>query len=101
MDETRRRRLSIAKELATWGSAMPALMARIGAAQKMPGIPGRQKLDLEVLARRITRAFNAIGETPDAGVDDSSLYDQLIENTDRLRQLIVATNAALDRIVKR
>jgi hypothetical protein len=56
---------------------------------------------LEVLARRITRAFNAIGETPDAGVDDSSLYDQLIENTDRLRQLIVATNAALDRIVKR
>jgi hypothetical protein len=100
MNETRRRRLSIAKELATWGSAMPALMARVGAAQKMPSLSGRQKLDLEVLARRITRAFRAIGETPDAGADDAILYDQLIENTDRLRELIAATNAALDRIVK-
>jgi hypothetical protein len=64
-------------------------------------VPGRQKLDMEVLARRITRAFNAIGERPDACADEASLYDQLIENTDRLRELITATNAALDTIVAR
>jgi len=66
----------------------------------MPTLPGRQKLDLEVLARRITRGFNAIGETPAPEVDDATLYDRLIENRDRLRELIDATNAALDRIVK-
>ena len=82
MDETRRRRLSIAKELATWDTAMPALMTRIGKALKTPSVPGRQKLDLEVLARRITRASNAIGELPDADADDATLYDQLIEDTD-------------------
>jgi hypothetical protein len=54
MDEERRRRLSIARELTTWGTAMPALMARIAQALKMPSLPGRQKLDLETLARRIT-----------------------------------------------
>jgi hypothetical protein len=67
----------------------------------MRRLPGRQKLDLEVFARRITRAFDAIGETPDAGADDALLYHQLIENTDRLRELIAATNAALDRIGNR
>jgi hypothetical protein len=99
MDESRRR-LAIAQELATWGTEMPALMTRIGEALKMPSLPGRQKLDLEVLARRITRTFRAIGETPPAETDEATLYDQLIENTDRLRELIPATNAALDRIGK-
>ena len=99
MDETRRRRFSIARELATWGSAMPALMTRISEALKIPTLPGRQKL--EVMARRLNRAFMAIGETPDPDANDAILYEQLIENTDRLRELTAETNAALDRIVKR
>ena len=99
MDEERRRRLSIARELTIWGVVMPELMARIARALKMPSLPGRQKLDLEALARRITTSFNAIGETPDAEASDAALYDQLIENTDRLRELIAAANAALDRLV--
>ena len=70
VDETRRRRLSIVRELPTWGVAMPSLMARIASALKMSGLPGRQKLDFEVMARRITIAFNAIGETPDAEAGD-------------------------------
>jgi hypothetical protein len=100
MNRSRYRRLSIARELATWGTEMPALMARSDKALKMANLPGRQKLDLEVLSRRITRSFDQIGETPDAEADDAALYDQLIENTDRLRELIAATNAALDRVVK-
>ena len=75
MDETQRRRLSIARELVTWGTDMPALMARISAALKIPTLSGRQKLDFEVVARRITTAFNAIGETPDGEADEVMLYN--------------------------
>jgi hypothetical protein len=56
-------------------------------------------LSTENSRRRITTSFNAIGETPNAEASDTTLYDQLIENTDRLRQLIAAANAALDRAV--
>jgi hypothetical protein len=37
----------------------------------------------------------------DADTNDATLYDRLIENTDRLRDLFAATNAALDRFVGR
>jgi hypothetical protein len=77
---------------------MPALMARIAEALKMPSLPGRQKLDFEVMARRITTSFNSIGEAVDA--NDGTLYDRLVESTDRLRELIAAANAALDPLVK-
>jgi hypothetical protein len=73
-------------------------MARIAEALEMPGLPGRQKLDFEVMARRITTSFNAIGETADA--NDGTSYDRLIETADRLRELISAANAALDPLVK-
>jgi hypothetical protein len=98
MDENQRRKLSIAKELATWGEAMPALLARIAQVLKMTSLPGRQKLNFEVWARQITAAFKAIGETADAEATDEFLYEQLIERTDRLRDLIEAANAALDRL---
>jgi hypothetical protein len=101
MDETQQRRLSIAREIVTWGEEMPALLARIAEALKTPGLPGRQKLEFEVWARRITASFKAIGEPPDNDGADATLYDQLIENTDRLRELIAAVNAALDAQMKR
>jgi hypothetical protein len=62
----------------------------------MLALSSRRKVDLEVMARRITTAFNAIGETPDAEASDGTPYEQLIENTDRLREVIAAANAALD-----
>jgi hypothetical protein len=37
----------------------------------MPSLSGRQKLDFEAVARRITTSFNAIGETPDAEASDA------------------------------
>ena len=100
MDETQRRKLSIARELATWGTDLPALMARIAAALKIPTLPGRQKLDFEVMARQITSAFHAIGEPPDPEASDAALYAQLLDRTDRLRELIAAANAALDGLAK-
>jgi hypothetical protein len=44
----------------------------------------------------MTMLFNALGETPDSEATDEVLYDRLIENTDRLRDLIAGTNAVLD-----
>jgi hypothetical protein len=100
MNETQQRKLAIARELVTWGTDMPALMTRIAAALKNPNLPGRQKLDFEVMARQITTAFHAIGETPDAEASEEALYVQLLDRTDRLRELIAGTNAALDALVK-
>jgi hypothetical protein len=100
MDETRQRKLSIARELATWGTTLPVLLERIVATLKLPSLPGRQKLELEVMARQITTAFHAIGETPDPDASEEVLYAQLLDRTDRLRALITAANAALDRLSK-
>jgi hypothetical protein len=100
MDESNRRRLSIAKELVTWGIAMPSLLAGISEALKRTSLTGRQKLDFEVMARRITTSFNAIGETPDDKTADAALYEQFIENTDCLREQIAAAKAALVRVAK-
>jgi hypothetical protein len=100
MDETRRRRLSIARELVTWGVAMPVLLARLAEASKRATLPARLQIEFEAMARRITTQFNAIGEAPEADSADETAYDQLIENTDRLRELMGVANAALDLLLK-
>jgi hypothetical protein len=101
MDENYRRRLSIANELVTWGVAMPSLLARISEAIRITSLTGRQKLDFEVMARRITTSFNAIGEMPNDEGRDATQYEQLIENTDNLREEIATAKAALVRVAKR
>jgi hypothetical protein len=100
MEETQHRRVLIARELVTWGADIPALFARIAAALKMASLPGRQKLELEVLARRITASFKAIGEATDDDATDAANYAQLIERTDRLRELIATANEALVASIK-
>src|ERR1700690_1338781 len=99
MDETQRRRVSIAREIVTWGADLPALLARIAVALKMPSLPRRQKLDLEVLARRMISTFKAIGEAADSEASDEASYAQLIERSDCLRELIAAANTALVGLV--
>ena len=101
MDETHHRRLSIAKELLTWGIAMPSLLAGISEALKRSNLTGRQKLDFEIMARRITTSFNAIGETPEDKALDATQYERFIENTDSLREQIAAAKVALVRMAKR
>jgi hypothetical protein len=96
MDENRRRRVAIAKELVSWGVDLPAIQTRIKAISIRLDVSGRLKLDLESKARQMTMLFNTIGEIPDSEVKDEALYDRLIANTDRLRDLIVGTNASLD-----
>jgi hypothetical protein len=101
MDENHRRPLSIAKELLTWGIAIPTLMTGISEALKRPSLTGRQKLDFEIMARRITTSFNAIGKTSEDKALDATLYERLIENTDSLREQLATAKATLVRMAKR
>jgi hypothetical protein len=100
MDKGMRPRLKIAKQVAAWGTELPALRVRIASALAKPSVPGRLKIELEVMARRITMLFNAIGQIPGPDEADAILYDRLIKRMNRLRELIAATNATLDGIGK-
>jgi hypothetical protein len=100
MDETRHRRQSIAKEVSSWGIELPLLRSRIAAALAKASVTGKQKIDLEVIARRITMLFNAIGEMPGADEADAVIYDRLVQRTDRLRELIGAVNASLEDVAR-
>jgi hypothetical protein len=100
MDESKHRKLSIWNEIATWGTELPALLARILVAAKRADLPGRQKLQLEIIARRINMLFNGIGQTPPSEADDGALLEQLIQDTEMLRELITVANVTLDGLAK-
>jgi hypothetical protein len=98
MTTSRSHRLSVARELATWGAELPALRVRIAEALAKSSVPGRQKIELESMARGITMLFNAIGEMPGPDEADAIVYDRLLKRTDRLRELIATLTAALDGV---
>jgi hypothetical protein len=75
---------------------LPTIQTRIKEISIRLDISGRLKLDLESKARKLTMLFNSIGKIPDSEANEEVLYDRLIDNTDRLRDLIVGTNASLD-----
>jgi hypothetical protein len=102
MDETGRRRISLASEVALWSVELRTVLGGIHAASKRVDLPGRQKLDLEVTGRRINSLFKAIAKAiPDADErEDDALLEEFIQNTDRLRELITSANVALDTISK-
>ena len=58
---------------------MPNFLSRLAAASKNPSLPGR--------------------ETADANTANPELYDRLIKNTDRLRELIATAKAALELVL--
>jgi hypothetical protein len=49
MDKGRSQRLKIARQVAAWGTEIPALRVRIAGAVAKPSVPGRQKIELEVM----------------------------------------------------
>src|SRR5882672_5210428 len=100
MGKGRSPRLKIARQVAAWDTELPALRVRIAGALAKLSVPGRLKIELEVMARRITMLFNAIGEMPGPDEAEAILYNRLIKRMDRLRELITAANATLDGIGK-
>jgi hypothetical protein len=96
MSENMRRRLSIAKELATWADAIPALLRKIDVVLELSYLTETQTLDIELISVRVGMVFMSIRKATDT--DES--YDRLIASTDRLREEIVAADAALDSLLK-
>jgi hypothetical protein len=79
---------------------MPSLLARISEALQMASLSGHQKLEFEIMARKITASFNAIGDAPRDGANNESNYAQLIERTNNLREQISTAKEALVRAAK-
>jgi hypothetical protein len=61
-------------------------------------VPDRLKIELEVMARRITMLLNAIREMARPDDADVILYERLVKRTDGLCELIAAIESTLDGI---
>ncbi len=97
MDETSRR-LQIASDLFGWVAGIPRLLVRIGEVSEMPSLTEAQKLDLDMMAKRITDLYARVSDMADAEEDDKVLYEKLIASTDRLREEIAIANVILDKL---
>ena len=95
MDQTRRRQLSIARELRTWGPAVPRLLTKINEVVKLPQMTAAQTAGIEAIAELVRTLLLSIREAVDS--DD---YDRLIAATDRLREEVVKADETLDRLLK-
>jgi hypothetical protein len=97
MDETTRRRVSIANELMTWAYATPRLMRRIDSVVCLQEIGPSQAHEAESIGKRIALLFTAIHEAIKA--DDTS-YGRLTASMDRLLEELSAADATLDRLLR-
>jgi phage terminase Nu1 subunit (DNA packaging protein) len=95
MDETRRRRLSIARELAAWVGAIPRLLRKIDEVLKLPHVTEAQAVDIDSIKELIRTLILSIREA----VDDEDL-NRLSASIDRLREKISAADRTLDRLLK-
>jgi hypothetical protein len=95
MDETRRRRFSIARELATWAGAIPRLLKKIDEVLKLPHVTEVQAVDIDSIKELVRTLILSIREA----VDDEDL-NRLSASIDRLREEISAADRTLDRLLK-
>ena len=92
MDEASRF-VKIAAEIFTWGSALPALLRRIGEATKTPSISDADKMMLAAISKRIGDLFRRVEKALDAGNTNN-----LATIADELRDEVVKANVILDRL---
>jgi hypothetical protein len=83
MDETTRR-LQIGLDLLTWAAEIPKLLSRIGEVSEMPSLTEAQKLDLELMMKRIVDRFTKASEMADAEQDNEALYESIDSEHRRL-----------------
>jgi hypothetical protein len=94
MDESNRRRLSIARELMTWADALPRLLSKIDKVLKMSEVSEAQATEIASMTELVGSVFLGIREAVDS--DD---YDRLLASVERLREEILTANAILDRLL--
>ena len=92
MDDARRQRLSLARELITWGKNLPRLIKRIDDALELPNLSLVQENDMQSMAEGLLYSFRA-------AADDN--YGHLLAATDRLREEITAAEATLHQLLER
>ena len=97
MDDARRQRLSLARELITWGKNLPRLIKRIDDALELPNLSLVQENDMQSMAEGLLYSFRAVGRIVQA--DDN--YGHLVAATDRLREEITAAEATLHQLLER
>jgi hypothetical protein len=95
MDENQRPRLSIAKELMTWGDALSRILAKIDQMLQSPNITVAQATDVESISDHVGIVIQGIKEA--VRTND---YDRLIASVDRLREEIATAEASLDRMLR-
>src|ERR1700728_1235045 len=93
MDETSRRRGSIASELMTWAYATPRLMRRIDSVVCLQEISPSPAREAESIGQRIALLSTAIHDPIEA---DGESYERLTASMDRLREELSAADTTLD-----
>jgi hypothetical protein len=94
MDESKRRRLSIARELKTWAGDLPRVLSKIDRVLKLSYITEAQAADIESIAELVRTVLLELREAVEA--DD---YDRMIASVDRLHEGITTADATLDRLL--
>jgi hypothetical protein len=95
MDENQQRWLFVARELMTWGAALPRILAKIDEMLQSPNITVAQATDVESISDHVGIVIQGIREA--VRTND---YDRLIASVDRLREEIAAGDMMLDRMLK-
>jgi hypothetical protein len=93
-DSSCRRRL-IVKEPTTWAYAWPDLIRRIDNALRLPRLTNDEKLNLEPMSDQIAGQFRWVQQV----VETEESCEHLIASMERLREVIDASEAILDRLL--
>jgi hypothetical protein len=91
------RPLQIGRDLMRLTKEIPALLTRIDEASKM--VSEAQRIDLELMGKRIVDRYTKIAEMADAENDDKVFLDQLTASMDGLREEIAQANIILNRLL--
>jgi hypothetical protein len=94
MDEERERRISIARELATWAGVIPRLLHKMDEILRLPHVSEDQALAIEQITNKIGILYRSLRQAHEKGE-----YQRMIASSDRLREEIQAANGALDQML--
>jgi hypothetical protein len=98
MDDDERHRAEISKRLVEYAGEIPSLIERLSEVSELPNLTESQVITIESAIERIGSLNVAIRRALKAE-DAPLLYEQLIANTDRLREEIATANMILDRLL--
>jgi hypothetical protein len=94
MDEERERRISIARELATWAGVIPRLVHKMDEILGLPHVSEDQALAIEQITNNIGILYRSLRQA-----HEKKDYERMIASSDRLREEIQSANGTLDQML--